>query len=686
MPALLLLLVVGCSKDDSNLTGPVASDQQQKKVETSVPRFWEESLYIGEPAKPYSKSYPAVAKSGVKAATIASDNIVMSDGFENGFAGWTVNVLGTNSTNPGGIKDNVGAIRPEWAWYVGHQDPYTAYYPPFLSHNENLEHTGSKGASALENMPTYHQLYRDITLPPIGDLKLEFWMRWKNSEPLGYVAWADSAQDIIVTLRDPANGNVLKTLFQASSVSPALPRFSGVGGSMAQAFYVQQTAVIRDSQHPFPYQTVRLRFDMNGALHPLLVDLDDILIIQSITNNPPIANAGPDQTVECTSHSGATAMLDGSGSSDVDNDPLKYAWMWAGGSASDVKPTVTLPLGSHEITLTVDDGKGGTATDVVAVNVVDTTPPVISLNGPSDVTLECPATYADPVKVSDACDPSPSLTVEGTVDGHTLGTYTLKYTAKDANGNESTAIRTVKVVDTTPPTITLNGREPLVLECPAMYVERGAMLKDACDPSPTLTIEGTVDGGTLGTYTVTYTATDHAGNTATATRTVVVQDTKAPTLSCSVSTPLLWPRNDKFVNVGLQVNVTDACDPNPKVRIKVYSDEDSDKEKGKDKDKGRDNDKGRGDDKDSPDAEKIGAGTLQLRAECSGKGGGRVYLIVVTATDKSHNTSFSSCTVVVPHSESKKAIADVNAQAAAAKASSGPNGSPLTPYLIGSHR
>jgi hypothetical protein len=464
--------------------------------------------------------------------------------------------------------------------------------------------------------------------------------------------------------------------------------------------------------------------------------------------------------------------LDGSGSSDADGDPLTYTWAWTGGSATGLTPTVTLPLGSHEITLTVDDGKGGTSTDNVTVNVVDTTPPIISLNGPSEVTLECPVTYTDPTTVTDACDPSPILTVDGTVsghtpgtytlhytakdasgnqstatrtvkvvdttppvinlngpsevtlecpatytdpttvtdacdpsptlttdgavDGHTPGTYTLNYTAKDASGNQSTATRTVKVVDTTPPTILLKGANPMILECLAVYNEAGAVVTDACDPSPTLTIEGTVDAGTLGTYSVKYTATDHSGNSATATRMVIVQDTKAPILSCSVSTPSLWPPNDKFVNVGLRVKVKDACDPNPKVSIKVYSDEDNDKEKGDDKGKDDDKEKGKGKDKDKdnekgdhkylPDAKDIGPGTLQLRAERNGKGDGRVYLIVVTATDKSGNLSFSSCTVVVPHSESKKAIADVNTQAAAAKASCGPNGSPLTPYLIGSNQ
>ena len=42
--------------------------------------------------------------------------------------------------------------------------------------------------------------------------------------------------------------------------------------------------------------------------------------------------------------------------------------------------------------------------------------------------------------------------------------------------------------------------------------------------------------------------------------------------------------------------------------------------------------------RDSPDAKDIAVGTLRLRAERKGNGDGRVYLIVVKATDSSGNT------------------------------------------------
>jgi hypothetical protein len=66
----------------------------------------------------------------------------------------------------------------------------------------------------------------------------------------------------------------------------------------------------------------------------------------------------------------------------------------------------------------------------------------------------------------------------------------------------------------------------------------------------------------------------------------------------------------------------------------------------------------------SPDAKDIAIGTLRLRAERVEALDGRVYLVVVTATDMAGNASRACHTVVVPKGKN----GNVEAQAAAAKA------------------
>lgn len=96
------------------------------------------------------------------------------------------------------------------------------------------------------------------------------------------------------------------------------------------------------------------------------------------SNRPPIADAGADQIVECQSPSGTPVVLDGSGSSDPDGDPLTYVWTGSFGTASGVMPTVLLDLGIHDIDLTVSDPSGESDTDGVTIMVEDTLAPEIS--------------------------------------------------------------------------------------------------------------------------------------------------------------------------------------------------------------------------------------------------------------------------------------------------------------------
>ena len=101
-------------------------------------------------------------------------------------------------------------------------------------------------------------------------------------------------------------------------------------------------------------------------------------------NTPPLADAGPDQTVEQTSPLGADVQLDGSASCDPDGDTLTYDWTWWDGgpvSVSGPRPLVTLPPGLTIITLTVFDGLLSDA-DTVQITVEDTIAPVISIDAP----------------------------------------------------------------------------------------------------------------------------------------------------------------------------------------------------------------------------------------------------------------------------------------------------------------
>ena len=65
------------------------------------------------------------------------------------------------------------------------------------------------------------------------------------------------------------------------------------------------------------------------------------------------------------------------------------------------------------------------------------------------------------------------------MDTNTVGTYTITYTATDPSGNAATATRTVNVVDTTAPVVTVIGDTTITLELGGTYTELGATATDA---------------------------------------------------------------------------------------------------------------------------------------------------------------------------------------------------------------
>lgn len=199
-------------------------------------------------------------------------------------------------------------------------------------------------------------------------------------------------------------------------------------------------------------------------------------------NRPPTADAGEDQTGteanECASPAGTEVTLDGTGSSDPDeNDPdgdvITFEWTGpfpeGGGTVTGAEPTVTLEKGEHTITLTVTDEHGATDTDEVVIAIEDTEPPTISLLGDNPVVLECALEdYEDPgATATDQCDGdlTSEIVVSGVsdVDPDTPGTYLVTYNVDDDAENSAEEVtREVKVQDTTAPVIDVIT-EPIVL-------------------------------------------------------------------------------------------------------------------------------------------------------------------------------------------------------------------------------
>lgn len=214
-------------------------------------------------------------------------------------------------------------------------------------------------------------------------------------------------------------------------------------------------------------------------------------------------------------------------------------------------------VGNYTVTYNVNDAAGNAATQVTRqVNVVDTTKPIITLNGANPMTVECGGTYTElGATASDVCygDLTASISINGTVNTALVGVYSITYDVTDGAGNSAVQVtRTVNVTDTTKPVITLNGTTPVTVECGSTYTDAGATASDVCDGTLTTSIvtNNPVNAGAVGTYTVTYNVTDTQGNNATqVTRTVNVVDSLAPVIA---------RLGDSIVTVELGGSYTDA--------------------------------------------------------------------------------------------------------------------------------
>ncbi len=224
-------------------------------------------------------------------------------------------------------------------------------------------------------------------------------------------------------------------------------------------------------------------------------------------NHPPVAVAGPDQTVPSTGNGGTSVQLDGSSSSDPDGDVLSFVWMDEANNVVGTTAVVplTLSLGTHTFTLTVTDPGGLNSTGTTHVTVAAVNHPPVA-NAGADQTVPSTGNGGTLVQLDGSKSSDPDSDV-------------LSFVWMDETNNVA---GTTAVV-------------PLTLS--------------------------------LGTHTFTLTVTDPGGLHATATTLVTVRDTGTPTLRVMLFPDTLWSPNHKLVQITATLETSDGCGANPAVTI-----------------------------------------------------------------------------------------------------------------------
>jgi hypothetical protein len=206
----------------------------------------------------------------------------------------------------------------------------------------------------------------------------------------------------------------------------------------------------------------------------------------------------------------------------------------SGATSNVLTLTVVTTNSSGNYNLSVTNGFGAVTSSVASLTVV--LPPTITGSSLTNHTVQCgsnnltfavTASGTPPLSIRWSLDGSPVTGATNTgfsltnlhLPNHTVTVIiTNLYSSVTSNA-------VVTVLDTLAPLVTLNGGNPIYVGLGGTFTNPGATAADLCMGVVPVTISGSVNTGSVGTYTLTYTATDGNGNTNTAARTVIVRDT-----------------------------------------------------------------------------------------------------------------------------------------------------------------
>lgn len=223
------------------------------------------------------------------------------------------------------------------------------------------------------------------------------------------------------------------------------------------------------------------------------------------------------------------------------------------------------PFGLTTITWTIVDEAGNVATATQMISIIDTTAP--SIIPPDDVVIEATSEAYNIVNLGSA-QPFDAVSVASITndyqEGFPVGETIVTWTAVDSSGNSANATQIVTVIDSSPPTIITP--DEIVVEATSSTNNTISLVSPTAEDSVSeVTITNNWPGAfPLGETIITWTATDEAGNSATATQKITVVDTTPP--------ELIMPEDVVIDATSLQTPVifgegmaSDLTDPSPTI-------------------------------------------------------------------------------------------------------------------------
>ena len=221
----------------------------------------------------------------------------------------------------------------------------------------------------------------------------------------------------------------------------------------------------------------------------------DVTVIEvtELPNSQPLANAGPD----IITLPGSIAQLDGTGSSDADNDSLTFYWRIVSQTPGS-NPILTnsgqaeaslfsASEATYELELIVHDGQVGSVPDRLVVNFENRSPVAMCINVTVDADENCQAYASIDGGSYDPDEGDVATILEEPAGPYGLGSTGVTLTITDSFGSSDSCTGKVTVKDTTPPSIGSLSVSPNVLWPPnhkMVPVAVTASVFDNCDKTP----------------------------------------------------------------------------------------------------------------------------------------------------------------------------------------------------------